>query len=79
MGAENGFDPAHAYMHRNSALIRGFKVPTVLGDADLDEGGMEIINADRKQPGPTGVKLIRGVGRPIWETEVVRGKPLRAR
>ena len=79
LGAENGFDPAHAYMHRNSPLVRGFKVPTVLGDADLGEGGMEIINARRDDAGPVGVRLIRGVGRPIWETEVVPGKTLRAR
>ncbi len=79
LGAENGFDPAHAYMHRNSPLVRGFKVPTVLGDADLGEGGMEIINAKREQAGPCGVRLIRGVGRPIWETEVADGERLQAR
>ena len=80
LGAENGFDPAHAYMHRNSPLVRGFKVPTLLGDAGLGENeGMEIINAKREQEGPCGVRLLRGVGRPIWEVEVADGKGLKAR
>ena len=80
LGAENGFDPAHAYMHRNSPLIRGFKVPTLLGDAGLGEDeGMEIVNANREVEGPCGVRLIRGAGRPIWEVEVADGKKLKAR
>ena len=57
LGAENGFDPAHAYMHRNSPLIRGFKIPTVLGDAGLDKDGMEVINNRREQSGPCGVRF----------------------
>jgi len=80
LGAENGFDPAHAYMHRNSPLVRGFKVPTVLGDAGLGQGrGLEIINSERAQAGPCGVRLIRGAGNPIWEVEVDRGRRLAAR
>jgi len=80
LGAENGFDPAHAYMHRNSPLVRGFRVPTVLGDTGLGKGhGMEIINPDRKLPGPCGVRLLRGHGQPIWEVEVDAGVRLAAR
>jgi carbazole 1,9a-dioxygenase len=80
LGAENGFDPAHAYMHRNSPLVRGFKVPTLLGDAGLGEDeGMEIVNAKREEEGPCGVRLIRGAGRPIWEVEVADGQKLKAR
>lgn len=79
LGAENGFDPAHAYMHRNSPLVRGFKVPTVLGDAGLGQGrGMEVINSGRAGSGPCGVRLLRGKGRPIWEVEVDRGARLAA-
>ena len=78
LGAENGFDPAHAYMHRNSPLVRGFKVPTVLGDAGLDKDGMEVINSGRAQPGPSGVRLIRGAGRPVWEVDVADGRKIAA-
>lgn len=76
LGAENGFDPAHTYMHRNSPLVRGFKVPTTLGDANLsDKQGMEIIDG----PGPKGVRLRRGVGRPIWETKIAGSETISAR
>ena len=76
LGAENGFDPAHTYMHRNSGLVRGFHVPTVLGDADLGDGhGLEVYEGD----GPKGVKLTRGAGRPIWEAEVEPGVTIAAR
>ena len=58
--------PAHAYMHRNSPLVRGFKVPTVLGDTGLDDNkGMEVINGRRDDSGPCGVRLIRGAGTPV--------------
>ncbi len=80
LGAENGFDPAHAYMHRNSPLVRGFKVPTVLGDTGLGEDrGMEVINGNREHDGPCGVRLIRGAGTPLWEVEVAAGKTISAR
>jgi carbazole 1,9a-dioxygenase terminal dioxygenase component len=80
LGVENGFDPTHAYMHRNSPLVRGFKVPTVLGDAEISQGhGMEIVNAGRAEDGPCGVRLLRGKGRPIWTVEVADGVELSAR
>ncbi len=67
LGVENGFDPAHTYMHRNAGLVRGFRVPTVLGDADLGSGhGLEVLDG----PGPKGVRLQRGAGRPIWKAQV---------
>ena len=79
LGAENGFDPAHAYMHRNSPLVRGFKVPTVLGDTGLDDNkGMEVINGNREDAGPCGVRLIRGAGTPVWEVDVADGKTISA-
>lgn len=75
LGAENGFDPAHTYMHRNAALVRGYRVPTVLGDADLGSGhGLEVEDGD----GPKGVRLTRGAGRPIWRAEVVPGVEIAA-
>jgi len=80
LGAENGFDPAHAYLHRNSPLVRGFKVPTVLGDARISaDKGMEVVNARREQPGPAGVRLLRGAGEPVWDVEVTPGVTLSAR
>ena len=68
--AENGFDPAHAYIHRNSEVVRNYKWPFVLGDTGLSRRrGMEIIDG----PGPKGVKLLRGQGTPVWEAEVGEG------
>lgn len=79
LGAENGFDPAHAYMHRNSPLVRGFKVPTVLGDTGLGEdSGMEVINGGRENNGPCGVRLIRGAGTPVWQVDVASGRTISA-
>ena len=80
LGAENGFDPAHAYMHRNSPLVRGFKVPTVLGDTGLGEDrGMDVVNGERENNGPCGVRLIRGAGTPLWQVEVASGRTISAR
>ncbi len=65
--AENGFDPAHAYIHRNSKLVTDFKVPTVLGDTDISRSrGMEVVKGD----GPTGIRLLRGGATPVWDAEV---------
>ncbi len=76
LAAENGFDPAHAYIHRNSPVIRAFQMPTVLGDTGISPGhGMEIIEG----PGPKGVMLVRGAGTPIWEAEIEPGVTLKAR
>ncbi len=75
MAAENGFDPAHTYIHRNSPLVRAFRLPTVFGDTGLSEThGMKVMDG----PGPKGVVLIRGVGNPVWEAEI-DGVKLKAR
>lgn len=76
LAAENGFDPAHAYIHRNSGLVRAFRLPTVLGDTGISEAhGMEVI----ERAGPKGVVLIRGAGTPVWEAEIEPGVKLKAR
>jgi carbazole 1,9a-dioxygenase terminal dioxygenase component len=75
--AENGFDPSHAYIHRNSAFITDYKVPFVLGDAGISrEHGMEIIEEPNA---PMGVVLKRGGGTAIWEAEVTSGINVSAR
>jgi carbazole 1,9a-dioxygenase terminal dioxygenase component len=69
--AENGFDPAHAYIHRNSAFVTDYKIPMVLGDAGLTRGhGMEVVDAP---DAPKGVVLKRGGGGGVWEAEVGPG------
>ncbi len=75
--AENGFDPAHAYIHRNSAFITDYKVPIVLGDAGISrDHGMQI----SENPGtPMGVVLKRGGGTAVWEAEVGSGVAVGAR
>lgn len=76
LAAENGFDPAHAYIHRNSTLVRAFRLPTVLGDTGLSEGeGFKVIEG----PGPNGIVMIRGKGEPVWEAEIEPGVKLAAR
>lgn len=76
MAAENGFDPAHTYIHRNSPLVRAFRLPTVFGDTGLSEShGLKVVDG----PGPKGVMLIRGVGNPVWEAEIEPGVKLKAR
>ncbi len=76
LGAENGFDPAHAYLHRNSPVVRAYRMPTVLGDTGLSENhGMEIVAG----PGPRGIKLIRGAGVPVWDAQIGPERTLSAR
>lgn len=70
LAVENGFDPAHIYLHRNSGLVRAFRLPTVLGDTGLAEGStFRVVDG----PGPKGVLLLRGTGEPVWETEIEPG------
>jgi len=74
--AENGFDPAHAYIHRDSLLVRALRIPTVLGDAGISRShGMEIVESTR----PAGVRLLRGQGTPIWDAEIDAGVTISAR
>src|SRR5262249_32022322 len=69
--AEKGFDPSHAYIHRNSAFITDYKVPFVLGDAGITrDHGMEIVE---KANSPMGVVLKRGGSTGIWQAEVSSG------
>jgi carbazole 1,9a-dioxygenase len=69
--AENGFDPAHAYIHRNSAFVTDYKIPMVLGDAGVSrQHGMRVIEEAGK---PMGVVLERGGGTGVWEAEVGPG------
>ncbi len=65
--AENGFDPAHAYIHRNSELVRKYKIPTVLSDTGISrDRGMDLCSG----PGPIGIRLLRGGADSVWEAEV---------
>lgn len=65
--AENGFDPAHAYIHRNSELVKKYKIPTVLGDTGISrKRGLEICDG----VGPVGIRLLRGAADSIWEADV---------
>ncbi|MFC0452302.1 Rieske 2Fe-2S domain-containing protein [Rhodococcus jostii] len=66
--AENGFDPAHAYIHRNSAWVTDYKVPMVLGDTAISSRqGMKIMTED---DAPKGVLLERGGGTAVWSADV---------
>jgi carbazole 1,9a-dioxygenase len=66
--AENGFDPAHAYLHRNSDLTKNFKIAFPLSETDITKSrGMEVVDDG---PGPHGIKLLRGGATSVWEAEV---------
>jgi carbazole 1,9a-dioxygenase terminal dioxygenase component len=66
--AENGFDPAHAYLHRNANLTKKFKVAFPFGETGLSKNrGMEVV---QDGPGPWGVKLLRGGATSIWEASI---------
>ncbi len=66
--AENGFDPAHTYIHRNSKLVTDYKVPTVFGDTNIKRTrGMEVV---KNKGGPVGIRLRRGGATPVWDAEV---------
>lgn len=76
LAAENGFDPAHAYIHRNSPVVVDYKVPTVLGDTGITrKHGMEVVDSGERR----GVRLLRGAGTPIWEADVADGVKVAAR
>jgi carbazole 1,9a-dioxygenase terminal dioxygenase component len=67
--AENGFDPAHAYIHRNSKLVTDYKIPTVLGDTDISRTrGMEVVKG--ADGGSTGIRLLRGGATAVWDAEI---------
>jgi carbazole 1,9a-dioxygenase terminal dioxygenase component len=67
--AENGFDPAHSYIHRNSKIVTDNKIPVVLGDTNISRTrGMDIVKGDATSP--AGIRLLRGTATPVWEAEV---------
>lgn len=51
LGAENGFDTTHIYIHRNSKLLHATDALLPLGLVPTDKQGMDIV----KGPGPKGV------------------------
>lgn len=56
LAAENGFDAAHIYIHRNSPVVKAFKKPLTLGAIPLSRSkGMKVV----KGPGPKGVIKLR--------------------
>src|SRR5207249_918155 len=66
LAAENGFDAAHIYIHRDSRLVRTTQTTLPLATLFTSREGMVVA-----APGePKGV--VKGSGRriPIWETEV---------
>jgi carbazole 1,9a-dioxygenase terminal dioxygenase component len=66
--AENGFDPAHAYIHRNSGLTTQYKVAFPFSETGISKTrGMEVVQSDT---GPNGVKLLRGGADSVWEADV---------
>jgi carbazole 1,9a-dioxygenase terminal dioxygenase component len=66
--AENGFDPAHAYLHRNAGLTTAFKVAFPFGERGLSRSrGMEVVE---EGDGPYGVKLLRGGATSVWEGQI---------
>lgn len=65
--AENGFDAAHIYIHRNSPVVKAFKKPLALGTVPLSRNkGMRIVEG----PGPKGIIKVGGEGKVVWEAEI---------
>ncbi|MGH7819276.1 MAG: Rieske 2Fe-2S domain-containing protein, partial [Candidatus Binatia bacterium] len=50
VGAENGFDTTHIYIHRDSPLIPGNEIMLPLGLVPKERGGIEVL-ADREPKG----------------------------
>lgn len=65
---ENGFDPAHVYIHRNSQIVQDLKLTVAFGTAGISKSAdLEIYD---KGPGPYGVKMYTRESTPIWEAEI---------
>jgi len=66
LAAENGFDAAHIYIHRNSPLLTQTRVTLPLGAVMYSREGMVVAEAS----GPKGI--VKGAGKrtPIWEAEI---------
>jgi carbazole 1,9a-dioxygenase len=66
LAAENGFDAAHIYIHRNSPLIVSQRRPLPLATIHSSREGM-VVDAEGQ---PKGVVKGSGSRRPVWETEI---------
>jgi carbazole 1,9a-dioxygenase terminal dioxygenase component len=66
LAVENGFDAAHIYIHRNSALITATHATLPLGVILYSREGMVVA----EDGAPKGV--VKGSGKrvPVWETEI---------
>jgi carbazole 1,9a-dioxygenase len=66
LAAENGFDAAHIYIHRNSPLVIGMRKVLPLATLLLSREGMVVAD----EGAPKGV--VKGSGKrfSIWETEI---------
>jgi carbazole 1,9a-dioxygenase len=66
LAAENGFDAAHIYIHRDSALVVAGRTPLPLATLLSSREGMVIADEGR----PKGVMKGSGKRTPVWETEI---------
>jgi carbazole 1,9a-dioxygenase len=65
---ENGFDPAHVYIHRNSQIVQDLKLTVAFGTTDIAKGtDLEIYDSG---PGPYGLMMYTRTAKPVWEAEV---------
>jgi carbazole 1,9a-dioxygenase terminal dioxygenase component len=66
LGAENGVDASHIYIHRNAGLVEAAKRALPLASYIVDKEGMVV----DKEGAPKGV--IKGSGKKVsvWETEI---------
>ena len=66
LAAENGFDAAHIYIHRNSPLILEQRRPLPLATIPASREGMVVAEDGQ----PKGVVKGRGARKPVWEVEI---------
>lgn len=66
LAAENGFDAAHIYIHRNSGLVEELRFALPLGTILYSREGMLV---DR-EGAPKGVVKGSGQKTPVWESEI---------
>jgi carbazole 1,9a-dioxygenase len=66
LAVENGFDAAHIYIHRNSAMIRATRATLPLGTILYSREGMVVA----KDGAPKGIVKGSGKKTPVWDTEV---------
>ncbi len=66
LAAENGFDAAHIYIHRDSPLVVGRRRPLPLATVMKSREGMVV---DREGQ-PKGVVKGSGARKPVWQVEI---------